>query len=273
MDFDERQRQRLERLEQRRQQTSERLERQQQRLAQRQQQLTERLQRQQERLNEQLERTLQRQASTTERLNDQQQRIIAAALELLDEEGLSELSMRKVATKLGMKAPALYWHFKNKEVLVDHLAEAILAQEFAELTEWDGAGSWQDWLIALLQRLRRAMLAHPDGARVVAGAHLYPAVTLARLSNVAIASLERAGLDIRVAREVAITASHYTFGHVIEEQAAPTAEQLAQFDLKGFLQPYPRLAAALAADDWQHADDEQQFTTGLRYILRGATTA
>ncbi|MBU1305574.1 MAG: TetR family transcriptional regulator, partial [Alphaproteobacteria bacterium] len=46
-------------------------------------------------------------------------RIIDEALLLLNEVGIDKLSTRKLAERLGVAQPALYWHFKNKSALLD----------------------------------------------------------------------------------------------------------------------------------------------------------
>jgi len=46
--------------------------------------------------------------------------VVNTALKLLDEVGLDGLTLRKLAAELGVQAPALYWHFKNKQALLDH---------------------------------------------------------------------------------------------------------------------------------------------------------
>ena len=53
--------------------------------------------------------------------------VIAAALELLNEVGMDSLTTRKLAERLKVQQPALYWHFQNKRALLDALAEAMLA--------------------------------------------------------------------------------------------------------------------------------------------------
>jgi AcrR family transcriptional regulator len=53
--------------------------------------------------------------------------VVRAALRLLDEVGLHGLSLRKVASELGVQAPALYWHFKNKQELLDEMATTAFA--------------------------------------------------------------------------------------------------------------------------------------------------
>lgn len=171
-----------------------------------------------------------------------QQKIIAAALELLDEEGLNELSLRKLAAKVNLKAPALYWYFKNKEELVDYMAEAILAGEFAELNPRAKDEPWQDWLVAACKRLRVAMLSRRDGARIVAGAHLFPAVTLAQFMETASESLDSAGVSSHKVDLIVGTTIHFTFGRVIEEQSSPSFEEIQQMDYTEIISTYPRLA-------------------------------
>jgi TetR/AcrR family tetracycline transcriptional repressor len=204
--------------------------------------------------------------------SDMQQRIVEAALELLKEDGLANLTQRKLATRLNMQAPALYWHFKNKEVLVDYMAEAILLREFSDLKPRADDESWQDWLIDHMARLRKAMLAYPDGARVVAGAHLYPAVTLARSLECGLYSLHSAGVELAAARHIITTATTYTFGYVIEEQSAPTPEQMENFDVSVFLAQYPYMALSMKDVDHSRGSREKEYLTGLQLIVEGAAT-
>jgi AcrR family transcriptional regulator len=48
--------------------------------------------------------------------------VAEAALRLLNETGLEKLTLRAIATELHVKAPALYWHFKSKQELIDEMA-------------------------------------------------------------------------------------------------------------------------------------------------------
>jgi TetR/AcrR family tetracycline transcriptional repressor len=205
------------------------------------------------------------------KITPKQEQIVAAAVELLDSGGLSNLSLREIAKRLNIKAPALYWYFKNKEDLVDYMAEAILQSEFEELQPRQSDQSWQDWLSAQMVRLRRAMLAHADGGRVVAGARLYPAVTLTKLFEQTLVSLNGAGLDLETAYHVIETATRYTFGFVIEEQAAPTSDQLAMVNADALMAPFPFMARAIAQMERNGVDRDADFAVGLRYILKGSS--
>lgn len=84
--------------------------------------------------------------------------IVAVAMELLDELGIADLSMRRLAAGLDVQPSALYWHFANKQSLLAAVADRIVAS--ADLA---GATSLRD----TATRLRAALLAHRDGAEVV----------------------------------------------------------------------------------------------------------
>ena len=86
---------------------------------------------QQARADERFEKARERIERMTNKRSLSQDRIIEAALALLKEHGLAGLSLRDIALQLDIKAPALYWHFKNKEELIDYIAEAILRKEFS----------------------------------------------------------------------------------------------------------------------------------------------
>lgn len=82
--------------------------------------------------------------------------IVETALELLDEIGLPDLSMRRVAGALGVQPSALYWHVENKQTLLAAIADRIIDTATAGSDVADTA-----WA------LREALLAHRDGAEVV----------------------------------------------------------------------------------------------------------
>src|SRR5215469_18405025 len=56
------------------------------------------------------------------------QAVVDAALELLGEAGVDGLSMRGLADRLGVKAASLYWHVRDKQQVLELLAEALLGR-------------------------------------------------------------------------------------------------------------------------------------------------
>ncbi|MGW5823017.1 TetR family transcriptional regulator, partial [Streptomyces noursei] len=56
--------------------------------------------------------------------------VVETALRLLNEGGLDGLTLRRIAKELDVQAPALYWHFKNKQELLDEMATEIFRRLF-----------------------------------------------------------------------------------------------------------------------------------------------
>ena len=109
--------------------------------------------------------------------------VARAALVVLDEVGLDGLTVRRIADALGVQNPALYWHFKNKQDLLDRMAEVMLADAFAELGPPAPDASWSDTLSALAHLFHRALSSHRDGARVIAAANLSGSETVGVLDE------------------------------------------------------------------------------------------
>jgi len=198
----------------------------------------------------------------------QRSQIVAAALQLLNQDGLDGVTVRKVATQLNVHVGGLYWHVKNKRDLLDEMANTILSEEFATLQPPGPGQVWAEWLVEIAQRLRKAMLAYREGGRVVAGAHLHRAVTLAQLFASIVDALRAEGFGADEARWLCVTVVSYTFGFVIEEQAGPTAETIAQLQETGLRHPF--LTALLEDGRARDLDLQTDFRMGLHNITTGA---
>ena len=83
--------------------------------------------------------------------------ILDAALELVDEEGLEALSMRRLGASLGVEAMSLYHHVANKAALLDGLVERLVLS--LEVTI-DGSADWGSTLVGLARAYRRLAIAH-----------------------------------------------------------------------------------------------------------------
>ena len=84
--------------------------------------------------------------------------IVNAALALLDEDGIDALTLRALAARLGVQAPALYWHVRNKQELLDEMGTEIerrVLQRLASLPMDD----WRMALSGYARSLRASMMA------------------------------------------------------------------------------------------------------------------
>jgi len=100
--------------------------------------------------------------------------VVRAALEILDERGAEAVSMRAIAQKLDVRMNTVLWHVKTKARLEELMADAIVAG-----VSLDGLPEhWHDRAAEIVRRYRRALLAHRDGAVVVAGTYAAEPATL-----------------------------------------------------------------------------------------------
>jgi AcrR family transcriptional regulator len=89
------------------------------------------------------------------------ERIIAAALDLVDEHGLQDLTMRRLGARLGVEAMSLYKHVPNKEAVVEGVRETLL-DELAELRRSQHhSDSWQEALRGVARAFREVCRRHP----------------------------------------------------------------------------------------------------------------
>ena len=197
--------------------------------------------------------------------------VVRTALRLLDEVGLDGLTLRKLAAELGVQAPALYWHFTNKQELLDHMAQAIAEEARGALLE---SGPWEERLMSYARGSRRALLSHRDGARVVAGNR--PVEALFPTIEHTLADLVEAGFTPGEAMRSLVTVGTFVGGFVTEEQAEArrnadegwTEEQ----DVEALMRlledrQLPTLAAALM--ETGDPNGEKTFEHGLRLIIDG----
>ncbi len=181
--------------------------------------------------------------------------LIETGLRLLDEVGLDGLTVRRLATELGVQSPALYWHFRTKQELLDEMAKAVIAS--AELRPPRDDESWQEWLAGRARAYRRAMLAHRDGARLVASARRAPE-TVRRFDAELEAMVRRGFAPVEALRTIAAL-NHFVDGSVLEEQASTPDRNPEITDLPTLLRAL-RDGSPMGTEVFEH---------GLRILIRG----
>lgn len=85
-------------------------------------------------------------------------RIVAASIRMLDEEGLSKLSMRKLATELGVTAMSLYWYVDTKDDILEYAMDSVYGE--IDLAAVDAAADWRDRIRLLALDYRRMLVRH-----------------------------------------------------------------------------------------------------------------
>jgi TetR/AcrR family transcriptional regulator, tetracycline repressor protein len=196
------------------------------------------------------------------------EQIVAAALDLLDEAGLDGLTLRQLAGRLGIRAPTLYWHVRDKRELLDLVAAAIMDEALARWREPQPGQPWWEWLAARARVMRAALLAHRDSALVVSGNR--PAESSLPGIERQLRALADAGFAPRDGLLALLTLNAYVIGDVIDQQAEgqqprPPDAEPAALDPDG---PYPLIQAAARG----LSSPDQRFEHGLEVLITGLRT-
>src|ERR1700722_16141027 len=89
------------------------------------------------------------------------QAIVEAAIAVLDESGMSGLSMRGVAQKLGAGVASLYGHVSGREELLELVFDDLVGQVPLPTPDPD---RWREQVTEMLGALRRVLMSHRDAA-------------------------------------------------------------------------------------------------------------
>jgi TetR/AcrR family tetracycline transcriptional repressor len=199
--------------------------------------------------------------------------IVAEALLLLDEVGFTGLTLRRLADRLKVKAAALYWHFENKQDLIDAIAERIMVGEYERRKAPPTPKlNWRELLTVVAYTNRDALMRYRDGAQLVAHARMGQTNMLDGMEMLLAALAER-GFTPEDAIISFFIIVRYTLGYVFEEQADPRSrDQLAdrRKHMQGMADRYPMLAHTFTLFQEKGRDTpEYMFDQGLATILDG----
>ena len=199
--------------------------------------------------------------------------MLAGALELVDDEGLDALSMRKLGQKLGKDPMALYRYAKNREALLDGLTEIIWDQLVIPPVD-----EWQDQLRATAHDFRNLVLRHPNVVPLLVTRPLSTPLGLRppgalRPIEQLLALLMKAGFDSRGALHVYRAYYGFLFGHIINELEefvvdADEDEEVLRLGLQRLAKkdfPHLRTLAPLLAD----YDGKAELDQGMDILLQG----
>lgn len=152
-------------------------------------------------------------------------RLVEAAFALLEQDGLERFSMRRLAARLGVQAPALYWHLGDKAELLGLMAREIYAAAYAQVP---GANDWGEWLRLFGRALRTSFASHRDGARLCSVAGPPPSSDPAAHADRIAAPLTSLGLAERHALACQAAVISFTLGWESFEANGPMRDFLRQ---------------------------------------------
>jgi AcrR family transcriptional regulator len=209
--------------------------------------------------------------TTKERERLTRERIIAAALRVMDTDGLEAVSMRRIAREVGVEAMSLYHHVRDKEDVLDGICEAVMR----EFEYPDDAGDISERLRAGARSYRRILQAHPDVMRLFAERH-GPARSSPdsyRPMEFALRLFREAGLSDRDCVQAFHAFGGYIQGFVMMEGGTIGSPEHvnSKQDLAVMLplDEFPVLAAV--SHYFAECDGDEQFEFGMDLMIRGLT--
>jgi AcrR family transcriptional regulator len=204
------------------------------------------------------------------------ERVVAEAVTVIGAEGVDALSMRALATRLGVVPGALYRHVRNKEQLYDLVLDGVLAEVDNTV---DHSRAWTERVKVLAHRLRTVLENHPGVAGLLKTRDPFGPHSLA-LAEAFLAPLREAGLPERQTGLAFSLVYDYTVGFAfsgptsVNEQRVRDAATRAK--LHAYLRSLPadRFPALIALGEYIWVDNrDERFSAGLDTLIDGLEAA
>jgi AcrR family transcriptional regulator len=215
------------------------------------------------------------QASSTKRARPRvpltRELVLLTALRLADQGGLESLSMRKLGQELGVEAMAVYYHFDNKDEVLDGIVDLVW-------TEIDLPYAGEDWRVAMR---RRAVSVHDVLARHrwaigLMESRRNPGPANLRHHDAVIGNLRAAGFEMAMVAHAYSLMDGYIYGYALTKMNLPfdatdDITEMAESMLEPFPDgQYPNLVAFITEHAMQPGYDfGNEFEWGLDVVLDG----
>jgi AcrR family transcriptional regulator len=203
------------------------------------------------------------------------ERVLDAAIRLADEGGIESLSMRKLGQELGVEAMAIYYHFTDKDDVIDGIVDIVFAEVALPATG-------PDWRTEMRRRALslRDVLARHRWAIGLMESRRNPGPASLRHHDAVLGSLRSSGFDLPMAAHTYSVLDGYIYGFALTKMSLPfdTSEEVADV-AKSMLQPfrpdeYPNLVEFIEDHAMQPGYDfADEFAYGLDLILDGLQRA
>lgn len=206
-------------------------------------------------------------------------RVLVAAMAVADADGLSAVTMRRVASDLGVEAMSLYHHVPSKERLLDGLAEALVVEIARAVDAREPVGEWRSSLRTRCLTAREVMVSHRWGPELIGSRTVVPPGLLAYFEAV-LATMVEGGLGYHLAHRGLHALGSMVLGFSQELFAVPQGDADPGADIEAEMAAmagaYPHLTAMVASELHDNAEDplgwcdsQAEFEFSLDLILDG----
>jgi AcrR family transcriptional regulator len=209
--------------------------------------------------------------------------IVAAAIKLLDREGLAALSMRRLAEELGTGAASLYWHVGSKDGLLDLVLDQLIGEQQVPDPK---PGHWQEQLKEVARTQRATSLRHPYLVRISIG-RIPMGPNALRYSERVLAILRAGGLSPQLAVQGYLLMISVVNGFTVDETGVedgapddagtgppvdPASQQEAANLARDYIaslpaEQFPTMVSL--AGEFAFADDDERFEMLIGIFIEG----
>ena len=183
----------------------------------------------------------------------------AAALSVIDEQGLDKFGLKLVAARLGVRTPSLYHHFHGKTEILAEVARLLFKE--GQLPEAVAGLDWREEVVRISLASWRSILRHPHAAPLLL--RFFPRVLMRGAYDHWARLFTLNGVPLEWQLTILEGSEKLTFGSALFTAAARSQDPTM---LSQDHERHPHFAAATEAHRW---DEEETFINCLRAFLRG----
>ena len=207
------------------------------------------------------------------------ERVLAAAVGLADQEGLQAVTMRRLASTLGVEAMSLYHHLTGKEGLLDGLVETVIGEVYEAAASLSATEDWRETVRQRCLGARTVMLSHPWAPGLIDARPTVPPAVYDHYEAV-LASMINGGLSYHLAHRALHALGSMVLGFV-HEPFTPNAPgssdvELTETELAAMAEQHPHMMAMVASEVHNNDDEtlgwcdsQAEFEFTLNLLLEG----
>ena len=210
---------------------------------------------------------------TEERVHLSPERVLRGAIAIADSTGIASLTMRSLASSLGVKPMSLYHHVANKEEILNGIVDVV----FGEIALPEPAEQWRPAMRRRAISARHVLRRHP-WATALMNTRTSPGPATLRHHDTVIGTLRRAGFSVEMAAHAFSAIDSYIYGFALQEATLPFDETNGVAEVAGQIleqfptDTYPYLAELTTEHVLQPGYDYgDEFEFALDLILDGLT--
>lgn len=190
--------------------------------------------------------------------------IVAAALHIMDRDGLAAFSLPRLGEELKVRTPSLYYHFRDRaELLAEVARQMVRGTRMPSLQAKADGADWTDWFVELALNFRRAILEHRNAAPILL--QFLPRDVMVTLYENAALLLHRSQRVAMPERILLLDGlEKLTLGTIMVDAMREPGETAIFANVDPT--EHPRLSEALEANVWS---GEELFAEAVRAFLRG----